>query len=85
MFLCKNKCEKQEDVIIETDSSRAQSGRFSLEYREGSLFGLYVTISQATTSETGGYMCGYGRALSPDTYYTVRIMVIGGELILSWR
>ena len=85
-FLCKDECKTEEDIIIETDGNRAQSGRYNIEYREGSLFGLYVIISNASKSDTGWYKCGYGRALSPDSSYRVPVLVIGGEFLLKlWR
>ncbi|XP_030278829.1 polymeric immunoglobulin receptor-like [Sparus aurata] len=77
MFLCKDECKTEEDIIIETDGSRAQSGRYSIEYREGSTFGLYVIITNASKSDTGWYKCGNGRALSPDSSNTFTILVIG--------
>ncbi|XP_027131410.1 polymeric immunoglobulin receptor-like isoform X4 [Larimichthys crocea] len=74
-FLCKGDCTKEEDIIIETEENRAQNGRHSIEYRKGSVFGLHVTITEVTTSDTGRYRCGYGRALSPDSYYDKNILV----------
>ena len=82
-FLCKDECKTKEDIIIETNASRAQSGRYSIEYREGSTFGLYVIITNASKSDTGWYKCGYGRALSPDSSYRVPVLVIGGECFLK--
>lgn len=82
-FFCKDECKKEEDVLIETDGNRAQSGRYSLEYKEGSTFGLSVTITQVTKSDTGHYRCGYGRALSPDSHSGLQIIVIGGEFLLT--
>ncbi|XP_030278817.1 uncharacterized protein LOC115584971 [Sparus aurata] len=76
-FLCKDECKTEGDIIIETDVNRAQSGRYSIEYREGSTFGLYVIITNASQSDTGWYKCGYGRALSPDSSNTVPVLVIG--------
>ncbi|XP_030278803.1 uncharacterized protein LOC115584964 isoform X4 [Sparus aurata] len=76
-FLCKDDCKTEEDIIIETDANRAQSGRYSIEYREGSTFGLYVIITNASQMDTGWYKCGYGRALSPDSSYRVPVLVIG--------
>ncbi|KAM9350280.1 uncharacterized protein ABDE67_007579 [Symphorus nematophorus] len=75
-FLCKNECNKAEDILIETEENRAQNGRFSIEYIKGSTFGLHVTITQATKSDSGWYKCGYGRALSPDSAYTNLVLVI---------
>ncbi|XP_037628687.1 uncharacterized protein LOC119489845 [Sebastes umbrosus] len=74
-FFCKNKCKKQEDILIETDGNQAQSGRYSIEYKEGSVYGLYVTITQVTKSDAGWYRCGYGRASSPDSYLDEFIIV----------
>ncbi|XP_037627290.1 cell wall integrity and stress response component 2-like [Sebastes umbrosus] len=67
-FFCKNKCKKQEDILIETEGNQAQSGRYSITYVKGSVFGLHMTIKHLTKSDTGWYRCGYGRASSPDSY-----------------
>ncbi|XP_038577616.1 polymeric immunoglobulin receptor-like isoform X2 [Micropterus salmoides] len=75
-FFCKGECKKEEDIIIDTDGNRAQSGRYSIKYDAGSVFGLYVSITQVTKSDSGQYRCGYGRALSPDSYRKLQIMVI---------
>ncbi|KAI3357867.1 hypothetical protein L3Q82_016262 [Scortum barcoo] len=77
-FLCKDECKK-EDVLIETDQDRAENGRYSIEYIKGSVFGLYVTITQATRSDTGWYKCGYGNASSPESYRRKPIIVVRGE------
>ncbi|XP_026223974.1 polymeric immunoglobulin receptor-like [Anabas testudineus] len=66
-FFCKDECNKEEDVLIETDQKNSQRGRYGIEYIDGSVFGLYVTIQQVTKSDAGWYKCGYGRALSPDS------------------
>ncbi|XP_044207439.1 polymeric immunoglobulin receptor-like, partial [Thunnus albacares] len=50
-FFCKNECKKEEDILVETEENRAQNGRYNIEYREGSLFGLYVTIRQLNKSD----------------------------------
>ncbi|XP_051282844.1 polymeric immunoglobulin receptor-like [Dicentrarchus labrax] len=73
-FLCKGDCKTEEDILTETEENRAQNGRYSIEYKERS--GLYMTITQATKSDTGWYKCGYGRALSPDSSYKLPILVI---------
>ncbi|XP_042347768.1 polymeric immunoglobulin receptor-like isoform X2 [Plectropomus leopardus] len=78
-FFCKDECKKQEDILVETDGNRAQSGRYTIEYKQGSLFGLYLTIRQATKSDTGRYRCGYGRALSPDSFRKFTIIVIDAD------
>ncbi|XP_031694964.1 polymeric immunoglobulin receptor-like, partial [Anarrhichthys ocellatus] len=74
-FLCKDECNK-EDILIETDGNRTHSGRYSIEYPSAGKIRLDVTITQVTKSDTGRYRCGYGRALSPDSYYTTSIVVI---------
>eukprot|EP00064_Thunnus_orientalis_P026058 superscaffoldBa00015105_g26519 len=75
-FFCKDECKKEEDILVETEENRAQNGRYSIEYREGSVFGLHVTITQLKKSDTGWYRCGYGRASSPDSSYTFSIFVV---------
>ncbi|XP_067449610.1 uncharacterized protein [Thunnus thynnus] len=75
-FFCKDKCKKEEDILVETEENRAQNGRYSIEYREGSVFGLSVTITQLKKSDTGWYRCGYGRASSPDSSYMFPIFVV---------
>ncbi|GLD50612.1 uncharacterized protein AKAME5_000378400, partial [Lates japonicus] len=43
--------------------------------KEGSTFGLYVPQSQVVRVGLGQYMCGYGRALSPDSSHTFSVIV----------
>ncbi|XP_036959327.1 polymeric immunoglobulin receptor-like [Acanthopagrus latus] len=78
-FLCKDECKTKEDIIIETNGNRTQRGRYSVEYREGSTFGLYVTITNVSKSDTGWYKCGYGRALSPDSSNRAPVLVVGAS------
>ncbi|XP_062283203.1 uncharacterized protein LOC133987778 [Scomber scombrus] len=75
-FFCKDECKKEEDILVETAENRAQRGRYIIEYREGSTSGLYVTITQLEKSDTGRYKCGYGRALSPDSFDWFPIIVV---------
>ncbi|XP_067449735.1 polymeric immunoglobulin receptor-like [Thunnus thynnus] len=75
-FFCKDECKKEEDILVETEENRAQNGRYSIEYRERSVHGLYVIITQLKKSDTGRYRCGYGRASSPDSSYTFSIFVV---------
>ncbi|XP_042265570.1 mucin-5AC-like isoform X5 [Thunnus maccoyii] len=75
-FFCKDECKKEEDILVKTEENRAQNGRYSIEYREGSTYGLYLTITQLKKSDTGRYRCGYGRALSPDSSNTFQIFVV---------
>ncbi|KAK2850834.1 hypothetical protein Q5P01_007110 [Channa striata] len=82
-FLCRDDCKKEEDVLIETDQKKAQSGRYGIEYVDGSIFGLYATITQVKTSDTGRYKCGYGRASSPDSSRTFSVFVTEAPVTLK--
>ncbi|XP_062283202.1 macrophage mannose receptor 1-like [Scomber scombrus] len=73
-FFCKDECKKEEDILVETAENRALNGRYSIKYIEGS--GMYVTITQLEKSDTGRYKCGYGRALSPDSFDWFPIIVV---------
>ena len=84
-FLCKGECKTVEDIIIETDGNRAQSGRYHIIYLERSIFGLYVKITNVSKSDTGWYQCGYGRPLSPHSSNAFTVLVIDGKFLLkSW-
>ena len=78
-FFCKNKCERQEDILIDTNDDTAQSGRYSLEYDKGSAFGMHVSITQLIMSDHGWYRCGYGSPSSPDSYLNFQVVVTKGE------
>ncbi|XP_067449593.1 polymeric immunoglobulin receptor-like isoform X1 [Thunnus thynnus] len=80
-FFCKDECKKEEDILVETEENRAQNGRYSIEYREGSTYGLYLTITQLKKSDTGRYRCGYGRASSPDSSNTFSIFVVDDSYV----
>ncbi|KAL4007529.1 hypothetical protein ACER0C_001381 [Sarotherodon galilaeus] len=75
-FFCKNQCKNEGEILIDTTNDKSVSGRYSTEYRPQSTFGLYVTITQLTKSDTGRYSCGYGNPLSPDSYYSLNVLVI---------
>ncbi|XP_041661701.1 polymeric immunoglobulin receptor-like [Cheilinus undulatus] len=75
MFLCRGDCVKEEDILIETNTSDVQSGRYRLQYNEHWLYKLYMTISNLTMSDTGWYRCGYGRALSSVSYEKFPVIV----------
>ncbi|KAG7224394.1 hypothetical protein INR49_004736 [Caranx melampygus] len=75
MFFCRGKCKNQEDILIETDQDKAQNGRYGIEYKNGSAFGQYVTITKAVKSDSGEYTCGYGRVSSPDSSYSFLLLV----------
>ncbi|XP_019209820.1 polymeric immunoglobulin receptor isoform X2 [Oreochromis niloticus] len=75
-FFCKNQCKNEGEILIDATNNKSESGRYSIEYRPGSTFGLYMTITQLTKSDTGEYRCGYGNPLSPDSYDTDDVLVI---------
>ncbi|CAI5659912.1 unnamed protein product [Oreochromis niloticus] len=75
-FFCKNQCKSEGEILIDTTNNKSESGRYSIEYRPGSTFGLYMTITQLTKSDTGRYRCGYGNPLSPDSYDNNDVLVI---------
>ncbi|XP_026223973.1 polymeric immunoglobulin receptor-like isoform X2 [Anabas testudineus] len=59
-FFCKEPCEDEKNVLVETNDFSAQRGRYSIRYlrgnpTEGSVF---VTITQLTESDSGRYRCG---------------------------
>ncbi|XP_044207957.1 CMRF35-like molecule 9 [Thunnus albacares] len=77
-FFCKEECEEG-NVLIETTDVRAQSGRYSIEYKEGTFPVdseiLYVSISQLTKSDSGRYSCGLDRTWLPDGFSEFEIRV----------
>ncbi|CAI5659893.1 unnamed protein product [Oreochromis niloticus] len=75
-FFCKNECKSEGEILIDTTNNKSESGRYSIEYRPGSTYGLYATITQLTKSDTGQYRCGYGNPLSPDSYDNNDVVVI---------
>ncbi|XP_051280303.1 uncharacterized protein LOC127376922 isoform X23 [Dicentrarchus labrax] len=70
MIFCKRECEVK-DILIQTDENTAQSGRYGIEYKEGTFPAsktlLYVSITKLTKSDSGLYRCWLGRTLSPDS------------------
>ncbi|KAK2850840.1 hypothetical protein Q5P01_007116 [Channa striata] len=76
-FFCKNQCRKQEDVLMNTTSLKAQSGRYAIEFIRGSIFGLYVTITKVNKSDTRWYRCGYGDPWSPNSNFSFPVLVNG--------
>lgn len=78
-FFCKEECEEG-NVLINTTGVRAQRGRYSIEYTEGSFpvssTVLYVSISQLTKSDSGRYRCALDRVLFIDGFLEFEIKVI---------
>lgn len=73
-FFCKNECTK-EDLLVETNAARNQSGRYSIDYNGEYVF---VSVSLLTKSDSGWYRCGVG-SLSSD----FEIIVVDGEILLK--
>ncbi|XP_067334906.1 uncharacterized protein [Channa argus] len=60
-LFCKGDCTTG-NILIETTSNRAQSGRYSIEYEGGFLPSLmYVSITQLNKSDSGLYRCNLDR------------------------
>ncbi|XP_050927406.1 CMRF35-like molecule 1 isoform X17 [Lates calcarifer] len=78
-IFCKNECKEDKDILIETVKDRAQSGRYSIEYKEGTLLVsstlLYVTITRLTKSDSGRYWCGLERTGFLDGYDEIDLRV----------
>ncbi|XP_018519953.1 CMRF35-like molecule 5 isoform X20 [Lates calcarifer] len=78
-IFCKNECKEDKDILIKTVKDRAQSGRYSIEYKEGTLLVsstlLYVTITQLTKSDSGRYWCGLERTGFLDGYDEIDLRV----------
>ncbi|XP_028265001.1 polymeric immunoglobulin receptor-like isoform X2 [Parambassis ranga] len=76
-FFCKNDCKGKEDVLIKTDGSTAQNGRYSIKYSDSSSGrgSLHVTITHLTQSDSGLYRCGLGRGLVLESYTDFEVRV----------
>ncbi|KAF3696350.1 Polymeric immunoglobulin receptor [Channa argus] len=76
-LFCKDDCEEEENILVETDGDSATSGRYEIEYTRR-LFKrdiLYVSITQLDESDSGRYRCALDRTLAPDSYWDFRINV----------
>uniref|UniRef100_A0A7N6BCZ7 Immunoglobulin domain-containing protein n=1 Tax=Anabas testudineus TaxID=64144 RepID=A0A7N6BCZ7_ANATE len=78
-FFCKEPCEDEKNVLVETNDFSAQRGRYSIRYlrgnpTEGSVF---VTITQLTESDSGRYRCGL-----EGSYRGFELMVTDGVWLL---
>ncbi|XP_033987565.1 polymeric immunoglobulin receptor-like [Trematomus bernacchii] len=76
-FFCKEPCKQNRDILIETTDATAQSGRYSIDYKDRRHF---VTISQLTKSDSGRYRCGVGSSLSSASYEYIEIIVVDAML-----
>ncbi|KAF3707085.1 hypothetical protein EXN66_Car000258 [Channa argus] len=77
-LFCKGDCTTG-NILIETTSNRAQSGRYSIEYKEGFFPStptlMYVSITQLNKSDSGLYRCSLDRRLRPDSHDEFKITV----------
>ncbi|KAK2851947.1 hypothetical protein Q5P01_008223 [Channa striata] len=84
-LFCKGNCTTG-NILIETTNDRAQSGRYSIEYKEGSypstLTLMYLSITQLKKSDSGLYTCSLPGILT-DQNSEFRINVIEGEFLLK--
>ncbi|XP_067334980.1 triggering receptor expressed on myeloid cells 1-like isoform X2 [Channa argus] len=77
-LFCKGGCTTG-NILIETTSNRAQSGRYSIEYKEGFLQShqthMYVSITQLNKSDSGLYRCSLDRPWFRDPHNEFEIIV----------
>ncbi|TDH11118.1 hypothetical protein EPR50_G00082210 [Perca flavescens] len=85
-YFCKEPCDADKDILVQTSDLRAQRDRYSIRYVRGSPSGVfvYVTISQLTRSDSGLYRCGLDRFLSRDPYREFRINVTDAQGVLLY-
>ncbi len=80
-FICRQKCE--EGSLLKTSGVRAQSGRYSLEWRkEGDSKDVFMTIRQLTKSDSGLYRCGVNES-EQAFYKDIQVIVVDGEFLLN--
>ncbi|XP_034097228.1 polymeric immunoglobulin receptor-like isoform X2 [Gymnodraco acuticeps] len=75
-FFCKEPC-RQEDILIETTDASAQSGRYSIDDKDG---GFFVSITQLTKSDSGRYRCGAGISSTRTSVKDIEIIVVDAKL-----
>lgn len=80
-IFCKEKCGEK-DILVETTGDRAQTGRYSIEFREKTKF-LYVSITNLTKSDSGRYRCSLDKKFFPDSSEEFEIRVTDGEFLLK--
>ncbi|XP_040910912.1 uncharacterized protein LOC121192936 isoform X2 [Toxotes jaculatrix] len=77
-MFCKEEC-KEGNILVETDGYRAQSGRYSIEFKDNGILSsstLYVSITQLKKSDSGLYMCRLKRPVFvPDSRDTFELRV----------
>ncbi|XP_034552727.1 uncharacterized protein LOC117822164 isoform X2 [Notolabrus celidotus] len=77
-IFCRDDCDKG-NILVETTGVSNQSGRYSIEYNEGTFLStstlLYVSITNLTKSDSGRYSCKLDRSLPPDSSETFELRV----------
>ncbi|XP_062416632.1 CMRF35-like molecule 8 isoform X2 [Pungitius pungitius] len=73
-FFCKEPCE-QGDILIKTEEDTAESGRYSIKYKEVGSKVIYVTITKLIKSDAGKYRCGLDRSFLPSSSSEIEITV----------
>ncbi|KAL3975110.1 hypothetical protein ACER0C_023736 [Sarotherodon galilaeus] len=76
-MFCREKCEGQ-NILINTTDVRAQTGRYSIEYKNNV---LSVSISKLTESDSGQYSCGLGG--SPSSASFTPFVIVVAEALLD--
>ncbi|XP_078025900.1 uncharacterized protein LOC144464124 isoform X1 [Epinephelus lanceolatus] len=75
-LFCKEEC-KDGGILIDTEETTAQSGRYSIEYKEGTFpvseTLLYVSIRNLTKSDSGRYRCHLARSFSSDFQFEISV------------
>lgn len=85
-MFCREQCEG-ENILIKTTDVRAQTGRYSIEYKkESTYYVLSVSISKLTESDSGQYSCGLGGSSSSASYERFGVFVAEGEFLFQlWK
>ncbi|KAL3975107.1 hypothetical protein ACER0C_023733 [Sarotherodon galilaeus] len=74
-MFCREDCEG-ENILIKTTDVRAQTGRYSIEYKiESTVYVLSVSVSKLTESDSGQYSCGLGGSSSSASYKRFGVFV----------
>ncbi|XP_055020376.1 CMRF35-like molecule 2 isoform X3 [Boleophthalmus pectinirostris] len=62
-IFCKNDCNKEEDILVNTTKDRAENGRYSIQYEEETNI-MSVRIEKVQMSDSGQYQCKLETILS---------------------
>ncbi|XP_055012483.1 uncharacterized protein LOC110160236 isoform X2 [Boleophthalmus pectinirostris] len=76
-YLCRNDCEKQENILVQTSSNKGDNGRYSLEMKKQRSYPyvMNVSIRNVTLSDAGTYRCG-SRTLEENWTYAHEDFII---------